>query len=392
MTSKVNEYRVPLCKTCLIPHTNESAVFDKSGVCSVCHQIQYKKKNIDWASRSEELDELLERHRGKYDYDCIVPFSGGKDSTFTLWYLVTQKKLKCLVVSFDHGFYRPNHIENRNRTLKKLGQDFIQFTPNWKLVRQLMYESLKRRGDFCWHCHTGIFSYPMRVAVKWNIPLLMWGEPTGEYASFYSYDEVEEVNEERFNRFVNLGITAEDMAGMLDNKVSDFNPDPRDFMPYTYPSRKELRELKCESLLLGHYIPWDVKDQVEIIKEELGWKGDMVEGVPEEYDYEKIECYMQGVRDYLKFLKRGIGRTNHLASIDIRNGRLNREDGLELMKEYDGKRPASLDLFLKYLNIDEDEFNEIVKLHVVSPNKWPEEPLPKGENLHDHKQWSKVVE
>ena len=387
-----DDYHVPLCTRCVIPHTSESVTFDRSGVCSVCHQIEYKEQAIDWDTRGQQLDELLERHRGKYDYDCIVPFSGGKDSTYTLWYLVTQKKLKCLVVSFDHGFYRPRHLENRQRTLKKLGQDFIQFTPNWKLVRKLMYESLRRRGDFCWHCHTGIFSYPMRLAVKLEIPLLMWGEPTGEYASFYTYDEVEEVNEERFNRFVNLGITAEDMKGMLDDKVSDFQPDERDFLPYTYPTKKELRQLKCESLLLGHFIPWDVKRQVEIIKTELGWQGDDVEGVPPEYDYEKVECFMQGVRDYLKFLKRGIGRTNHLVGIDIRNGRLSREEGLALMKQYDGKRPASLDLFLQYLDISEDEFEELVQDHVVAPHHWPNEKPVAGEKTWDFDQWDKTVD
>ena len=75
---------------------------------------------------------------------------------------------------------------------------------------------------------------------------------------------------------------------------------------------------------MGNYLPWDVKKQVEIIKE-LDWKGEIVEGIPEQYNYEKIECIMQGSRDYIKFLKRGFGRTNHLASIDIRNGRLNRK-------------------------------------------------------------------
>ena len=385
------EYQVKLCSQCVIPETSESVIFDSKGVCSVCQQIEFKHTAIDWERRTQELDELIERHRGRFDYDCIVPFSGGKDSTFTLWYLVTQKKLKCLVVSFDHGFYRPQLLENRRRTLKRLGQDFIQFTPNWKLVRKLMFESLRRRGDFCWYCHTGIFSYPMRIAVKFGISLLFWGEPTGEYASFYSYDEEEKVNEERFNRFVNLGITAEDMRGMLDNRVSDFTPDERDFLPYTYPSRKELRALECESVLLGHYIPWDVKAQVETIKAELGWKGDEVEGVPPSYDYEKVECFMQGVRDYLKYLKRGIGRTNHLVGIDIRNGRISREHGLELMREYDGRRPASLDIFLNYLGISEEEFEEIAREHVVSPHTWKGEvegdSRPRGEKVKDHDLW-----
>lgn len=390
-TAAAQDYQVPLCTKCVMPHTSESITFDNAGVCTVCHQIDYKKKEIDWEQRGRDLDELIERHRGKYDYDCIVPYSGGKDSTFTLWYLITQKKMKVLVVSFDHGFYRPTLLENRKKTLKKLGADFLQFTPNWKLVRKLMYESLRRRGDFCWHCHTGIFSYPMRIAVKMQIPLIMWGEPTGEYASFYSYDEVEEVNEERFNRFVNLGITAEDMKGMLDDTVSDFRPDPRDFLPYTYPAKKELRALKCESVLLGHYIPWDVKKQVEIIKNELDWQGATVEGVPPQYDYEKIECFMQGVRDYLKFLKRGIGRTNHLVGIDIRNGKLSREEGLALMKEYDGKRPASLDLFLDYVGMSEEDFEEIARQHVVSPNTWKNEPLPRGEQLPDYQAWDRTV-
>ena len=125
----------------------------------------------------------------------------------------------------------------------------MSFEPNWQVVKKLMYESLRRRGDFCWHCHTGIFAYPMRVSIKYNVPLIIWGEPTGEYASFYSYDEKEEVNEERFNRFVNLGITAEDMEGMLDNTISDYKPDKRDFIPYTYPSKKELRSIKSNSIL-----------------------------------------------------------------------------------------------------------------------------------------------
>lgn len=380
---------VKLCTRCVMPETAESVYFDNSGVCSVCHQIDFKRDAIDWTARKRELVALVEAHRGKYEYDCIVPFSGGKDSTFTLWYLATQLKVKCLVVSFDHGFYRPTTLENRRKTLKRLGQDFLSFTPNWQVVRKLMYESLRRRGDFCWHCHTGIFAYPMRVAVRYNVPLVIWGEPTGEYASFYSYDEREEVNEERFNRFINLGITAEDMHGMLDDNVSDYRVEPRDLLPFTYPSRHELRALKCRSILLGYYLPWDVKAQVEVIRRELDWQGERVEGIPPEYDYEKVECFMQGVRDYLKFLKRGIGRTNHLVGIDIRNGRLTREEGIALMKAFDGRRPASLDIFLNYLGISEEEFMEIARDHIVAPNRWNNEPPSPGEKLWDHDLWDK---
>jgi N-acetyl sugar amidotransferase len=381
------------CSRCLMPETAESLTFDEHGVCSVCRQIEYKHSQIDWNERGKALDELLERFRGKGQYDCIVPFSGGKDSTFTLWYLVKVKKLRPLVVRFDHGFLRRNLIDNATRTFRTLGVDVQHFTPNWQVVRKLMFESLRRRGDFCWHCHTGIFSYPMWVSIWQKIPLIIWGEPTAEYASFYRYDEEEEVDERRFNAFVNLGINAEDMLGMLDNSVSDYPVTDRDLMPYTYPPAEQLRGVR--SVLLGSYIPWDVKNQVELIKRELGWKGDQVEGVPDEYGYEKIECFMQGVRDYIKFLKRGFGRTTHLVSIDIRNGRKTRAEGEVLVKQHDGVRPAALDLFLDYLGLKEEDFLKLIEPHVVAPHVMPscEECMQnEGKRIpRDYDSWTRIT-
>ncbi len=361
-----------ICSNCVMPETAESLSFDKDGKCSVCHQIEFKHEKIDWEERQADLQKLVEQYRGKYDYDCIVPFSGGKDSTFTLWYLVTQLNLKCLVVRFDHGFLRPTVQENATNTFKKLGCDVIHFTPNWQVVRKLMFEALVRRGDFCWHCHTGIFSYPMWISLKFEVPLIFWGETGAEYSSFYSFDEVEEADERRFNRKVNLGINAEDMLGMLDDSVSDYPVTARDLKPYTYPPARELRRAGTRSVFLGHFVPWDVRKQVDIIKRELGWKGDEVEGVPPEFDYEKIECYMQGVRDYIKYLKRGFGRTAHLTSIDIRNNRMSREKALELVAKYDGRRPAALDPFLRILGLSEQQFMDIVSKSVVAPHVMPE--------------------
>ena len=272
------------------------------------------------------LDELIEEYRGKYEYDCIVPFSGGKDSTFTLYYLMKEYNIKPLVVQFDHGFMRPNLLENNERTFRKLGVDVISFRPNWKIVKKLIKESLIRKGDFCWHCHTGIFSYPMHLAIKYNTPLVLWGEPSSEYTAYYDYqhDEVEEVDETRFNRFVNLGITAEDMKGMIED---DIDLDYRDLAPYTYPSLRDLKKLRYRSVCLGSFIPWNVRSQSELIMNELGWKGDEVEGVPVDlYPYEKIECAMQGVRDYIKYQKRGYGRVTQMTAIDIRNNLITKKE------------------------------------------------------------------
>lgn len=356
------------CSKCLMPDTAETLVYDKKNVCSVCNQINFKKK-INWNAREKDFDLLLKNYRGKHEYDCIVPFSGGKDSTFTLWYLVKIKKLKPLAVRFDHNFLRKTVLKNTEKTLKKLGVNIYEFKPNFEIVREMMLESLKRRGDFCWHCHVGISAFPINTAIEKKIPLIIYGEPSSEYSSYYDYTEPEELNEEKFNKTINLGINAEDMLGMINERYPKKKFSLDDIKPFIFPNKREIALNKIKACYLGNYIPWDVKMQVEIIKRELSWEGEIVEGVPNNYDYEKIECIMQGSRDYIKFLKRGFGRTTHLASIDIRNNRLSREKGLELAKLYDGKKPKSLQILLKILNISEDKFYEVISNHVIYPNK-----------------------
>lgn len=372
------------CNKCGLPETHETISFDRDGVCNICRQHEFKKDKIDWQLRKKELDALIEEHRGKADYDCIVPFSGGKDSTWTLYYLVKEYGIKPLVVRFDHGFMRPNLEENVKRTVRRLGVDILSFTPNWKIVQRLMLQSFLEKGDFCWHCHTGIFSYPMWIAIEKKVPLIFWGEPSAEYTAYFSYDQAEEVDEKRFNRYVNLGISSEDMFVRLGGTV-----DVRDLKPYSYPPLMDLRSLRYRSVCLGSYIPWDVKRQAATIESELGWQGDQVENVPPQYGYEKIECYMQGVRDYIKYIKRGYSRPSHLVALDVRNERMSKEEGVELIEKYEGRRPWSLDLFLEFVGLSEQEFLEVAMSHQVSPYVHePERTLP-GEKTADHARWSR---
>lgn len=375
------------CVRCGFPETYETIEYDAEGVCNICRQREFREESIDWNARKQMLDEIIEAHRGRSDYDCIVPFSGGKDSTYTLHHLVTEYRVKPLVVQFNHGFFRPNLLQNNERTFKRLGVDVLSFTPNWRVVKRLMLESLIRKGDFCWHCHTGIFAYPMQVALRYQVPLVFWGEPASEYTAYYDYrdGEIEEVDEVRFNRYVNLGITAEDMAGMVRD---DFNLDPRDLLPYTYPPLRELQRLKFRSVCLGSFIPWNTQIQSEIIGRELGWTGDEVEGMPEgRWAFEKIECYMQGVRDYIKFLKRGYGRVTQMTALEVRRGETTREEADRLIEAHEGRRPPSLDLFLEYLGLTEAEFNEIVRKTIVAPHEPDFEAIPPANRTRDFDQW-----
>ena len=371
------------CINCLLPETHETITFDEKGSCNICTNFKFKNENVDWKKKKRELDQLIKRFKGKHDYDCIIPFSGGKDSTWTLYYLIKEYNLKPLVVRFDHGFFRPNLEENVKKISRNLGVDIITFTPNWKVVQKLMLQSLLEKGDFCWHCHTGIFSYPMHIAVEKKIPLLFWGEPSAEYTAYFSHDDNEKVDEKRFNRFVNLGINAEDMYLKLKGEV-----DIRDLKPYTFPDETSLKNIGCTSVCLGSFINWNAKSQSKIISKELGWMGDEVENVPSNYNYEKIECYMQGVRDYLKFIKRGYSRPSHIAAIDLRNSKISKQEAILMKKNFEGKRPPSLDLFLSFVGISEEEFLNIAISHQVSPYVHNPKKTLNGKKTKDFKLWS----
>lgn len=375
------------CMRCGLPETYETLEFDSEGVCNICKSA-VEKTNIDWEERRNLLARIIEKNRGKYQYDCIVPFSGGKDSTFTLNYLIKEFKIKPLVVRFNHGFYRSTILENSTRTLKKLGADFLEFTPNWKIVKNLMLESFERKTDFCWHCHCGIYTYPLRVALMYRVPLIFWGEPQSEITHYYNYadDELEYEDWSKFNKIRNLGINASDMYLML--KDRNISIEERELLPYTFPDEESLKELGYFSVPLGSFIPWNYQDNSKVIKADLGWEVDELEGVPAEINAhgEKIECFMQGTRDYVKYLKRGYGRAMQIAAFKARSGEITQEEAVQLSLKHDGKIPRSLEIFLQYVGLELSEFYEIIKDSVVAPwasEKWQTELVDPTNDLED---------
>ena len=373
------------CNSCMLPETYETFEFDDKGVCNVCNTHKNIKSKIDWEKRIKTFEVLVAPFRNKGDYDCIVPFSGGKDSTFVLHQIVKRHNLKPLVISFDHGFFRKQLMDNTERTMKILGTDYLTFRPNMKVVGKLMLESLKRKGDFCWHCHTGIFAYPMQIAVKFNIPLIIWGESSAEYNGYYDFDgeNFEEQDEEAFNKYINLGINSEDMYGF----IKDGTVQERDLAPFTYPKLRELKKIGYKSLKYGTFINWDPVKQTEIIKKELGWKQDQVEGLPNQFSMEKMECRVNGIRDWLKYIKRGFGRTAQSVAREIRLGKMTKEEGRVLVDKFHAKKPKSLDYFLKIMNISEEEFMKISLQHQISPWDYDSSIVTEGEKLHDQDSW-----
>jgi N-acetyl sugar amidotransferase len=376
------------CVRCTLPITWETLCFDDEGVCNICRNWEVKQDVVDWIDREKQFKNIVNDIKEQNnEYDCIVPFSGGKDSTFTLWAVVKKYGLKPLVVSFDHLFYRPRTIDNRKRTFRRLGVDVLTFTPNWKIVRKLMVESLIRKGDFCWHCHAGIFAYPMNIAIKFQIPMLIWGEGGGEYEDYFKLTDLEETDEWKFNRRTILGMRAEDMAGFID-------VDLKDLAPYIYPTKEELDTIGAISLSLGNYVPWDQEKQTEIIKKELGWQEDEIESLyPNTLSFDKVECMFTGIRDYIKLLKRGFSRITHRTTIDIKQGKITRDEAIKLIDKYEKRKPRSLSVFLEYIDMPEDEFNDICLKHVIPPAK-PVDPktIPDGDKLWDQDLWFRDAE
>ena len=170
------------CKKCLYPDTKPQIIFNDEGICSACVNHE-KKEIIDWNEKRQEFEEILDKYKSKNktNYDCIIPVSGGKDSHYQTYVIKKEFGLNPLVINFhphDQTELGKKNLEN----LKKIGVDCIEFSPNPEVYLKLARFGLKELGDFQWPEHLGIFTIPVQMAVKFNIPLIIWGEnPQLEY-------------------------------------------------------------------------------------------------------------------------------------------------------------------------------------------------------------------
>jgi len=343
------------CTKCLFPDTKPNLGFDKEGVCYACNFAVIKEKT-DWNERKKELGKLLEKYRSKDDsnYDCIIPVSGGKDSHYQAHYLKTEFGVNPLLVCF-----RPRDFTDLGRknleNLKNLGFDCIEFTANPLVYKKLAKFGLEELGDVAWPEHMGIFALPFRVAVERNIQLIMWGENSAleyggakEIATNPFFDKA---YDDKHGAYFQDKIKAEDMI-KYGYKLSELQP-------FMYPPKSDVDKVGVVKAYLGNYIKWDAKKQVEIIKK-IGFS---VLDEPNEgtyNNYENLDTKYVGLHDYFKWLKYGYGRTTDHASIDIRNGRLTREEGLKLVKHHEGKIPTKyLDDFLNEFEYDKENFLQI---------------------------------
>jgi len=343
------------CKFCLLPDTKPQLVFDKNGICSACINNKLKQ-NVDWESKRKDFLKLLEKYKNKDDsnYDCIIPVSGGRDSTYQTYAMKETFGMNPLAVAF-HPLDQTDIGRKNLDNLKKLNVDCIEFSTKPDTYLKLAKFGLTELGDFQWPEHMGIYTVPVQIAVKYKIPLIVWGEnPQLEYGMPTNMDE---------NTILDRTWNEKNGGYFLDKikpaDMTKYGFDKRDLLPYIYPSDEEIREVGVTGIFLGTYIKWEIFKQLELVKG-LGF---VENEIPIEGTYQKFEnldVYFTVFHDYFKFLKYGFGRATDHASIEIRYERITRDQGIDLVKNNEGKIPKKyLNKFLKYADITINEFHNI---------------------------------
>lgn len=345
------------CRRCVMPETKPDIFFDDEGVCSACRHFA-ARDDVDWDRRRTELEEILGRYRSPTgdDYDCIVPVSGGKDSTFQTLRVI-QLGLNPLCITSATCKLTP--IGRRNLdNLKRLGVDSMEVTPNPLVRRRINRLALREVGDISWPEHVGIFTAPVRLAVQLKIPLIVWGENSqNEYGGPAAAADDNVLTRRWLEEFGGLlGLRVSDLVGQ--EGIAN-----RDLIPYTYPTDEQLAEVGVTGIFLGYYLPWDGWGN-QVIAQAHGFETypHFVEGSL--VNYENLDNAFHGIHDYFKFVKYGFGRATDLACMAVRRGRLSRDDAVELVRLHDGNFPSSylgvsLEEMLDELELSHDEFVDI---------------------------------
>lgn len=344
------------CARCLYPANAKPAIiFDDEGVCSGCRYHESRSR-ANWEERQKLLKEMLQLFKSQAreagsPYDCIIPVSGGKDSHYQTYLMKVVHGLNPLLVTFNHAFNTPLGVRNLNNLVARFGCDLIRFTANPASVRKLSRHMVKTVGDLTWHYHAGIRTFPFQIAVKYKIPLIIWGEHG--FAELTGMVTLEDMVE-----FTKWTRQEHDMRGFephdLISKESGITE--QDIVPYVFPSDEEIEELGVRGIYLSNFYYWDGLTQAKMMHQMFDFG---LHPGPRDRTFilhGKIDDHANDVHDYLKYLKFGYGRATDDASMEIRHGRLTREEGIELVKRYDHVRPRTLDTYLRFMEITEDQF------------------------------------
>lgn len=348
------------CLRCLYPENHPLGItFDKQGVCSGC-RVHEEKDALDWNERETILKEILDSFRGTSGkgYDCIIPVSGARDSYFVVDTIKNVYKMHPLLVTYNKHYNTQVGIRNLAYLKTLFGCDMLTLTVSPERVKKITRHTLKKMGSMYWHCLAGQTVFPVQIAVRFKIPLIIWGAHQGndQVGMFSHLDEVEMTRKYRKDHDL-IGHEAEDLL-----KEGDLTKE--DVGPFLYPHDKDIQRVGVRGIYLNNYIRWDSKKQHEAMIEKYHYE---TAAQRRTFDtYNDVDCFnYSDIHDYIKFLKWGYGKATDHASREIRLKRLTREEGIDLVAKYQDVKPNQerLKLFLNWLQMTEKEFYDCVNLH-----------------------------
>lgn len=346
--------KVRFCKKCTISNQRPRIVFDDNGVCSACNFTEYKKNNIDWEEREKELEDLCNRYRkNNGEYDVIVPCSGGKDGSFVAHQLKYKYGMNPLTVTWAP--LKPTELGRKNLdSFIQSGFDNVLGTPNGRVTRRLTQLATRHLGDPFQPFIYGQTNFPMQMAIRYNVSLIMYGE-NGEVE--YGGDMKNAFRPDR-------EIADHDkhyFSGMPPDFWTEHGLTQNDLRPFMAPNYEDILKNNTSIQFFGYYKCWDPQENYYYCRENTGFEPNAERSEGTYSKYASLDDRIDGYHYYLGYIKFGIGRTTSDTAHEIRDGKIEREEGVALVKRYDGEFPSKYyPEFLEYVNITDEEFQEIV--------------------------------
>ncbi len=358
--TNIKKPQVFFCKSCVYPSSYPSILsFDENGVCSGC-TVSSERFEINFDERLKKLKKIIDelKDKGNSHYDCIIPVSGGKDSFFQA-HIIKELGLKALLVTYNGNNFSRTGEKNVQIMREVFGFDHIFYTPAVNTLKKLNRLGMLVMGDMNWHNHMGILTYPIKVAVEKNIPLMIWGEHgKADAGGMFSHDDFIEFNYRERLEHAGRGYEWDKMVE-LSAKYNE-NISSREMYPWKYPTDEEIDRVGVRGLWLDRFIYWESNDHLKLMKQKYGF---LEEKIPFERTYRLgsnlDDIYENGVHDYMKFIKFGFGRASDHSCKDIRAKVMTRNKGIEEVKKRDHIKSKDLKIWLKYVGWSEKKFDEV---------------------------------
>lgn len=348
-----------ICKRCLYPENHPlNITFDDEGICSGC-RVHEEKDILDWKERSEKLESILDNYKNKSgnNYDCIIPVSGARDSYFIVHTIKNVYGLNPLLVTYNKHYNTALGVRNLANLRIMFDCDIMTLTVKPESVKKITRATLRKFGSIYWHCIAGQTVYPVQMAVKLKIPLIIWGAHQGidQVGMFSHLDEVEMTRKYRKEHDL-MGYEAEDLIDEFDNVTE------QDITQFKYPDDKEIERVGVRGIYLNNYIRWDSRAQHEKMIKKYNFQTKLQTRTFDNYN--DVDCWnYSDLHDYIKFLKHGYSKVFDHACREIRLRKMTRQKAIELVKKHMIQKPKNIKLFFEWLGVTESGFNYLIDQH-----------------------------